>query len=98
MARTNRPIIGAAAGNLLRLIALHQDKPCPAAGEILDWTGVPRRRLAAFLADLVARGVIEIETKGRRPPLRRRMRATGMPWTDWTRRGLPASSRSRGRR
>jgi hypothetical protein len=94
MARTRRPIPGAAAGNVLAMIAFHQDKPCPTVREIMDWTGVPRRRLAAFLADLQARGLIELETKGRRAPLRRRLRAAGMPWTDWTRRGQPAALRS----
>ena len=94
MARTRRPILEAAAGNVLAMIAFHQDKPCPTVREMMDWTGVPRRRLAAFLADLEVRGLIEIETSGRRPPFRLRLRAAGMPWTDWTRRGLPASLRS----
>jgi hypothetical protein len=94
MARTCRPILEAAAGNVLAMIAFYQDKPCPTVREIMSWTGVPRRRLAGFLADLQARGVIEIETNGQRSPLRRRMRARGMPWTGWTQRGLPAPSRS----
>ena|SRR5215469_5861613 len=94
MARTARPILEATAGNVLAMIAFHQDRPCPTVREIMEWTGVPRRRLAAFLAGLEARGLIEIETKGRRPPLQRRMRAAGMPWTDWTQRGRPARSAS----
>jgi DNA-binding FadR family transcriptional regulator len=86
MARTARPIHDAATGNLLAMIARHQDKPCPSNREIMEWTGVARRKLQRFLAVLAAGGVIEIETRGRRPQ-RRRMRATGMPWTGWTQRG-----------
>jgi hypothetical protein len=88
MARTHRPILDAAAGNVLVMLAVHQDKPCPSVSEIMEWTGVPRRRVNAYLAGLVRRGVIEIQTRGR-PPRRRRMRAPGMPWTGWTRRGHP---------
>lgn len=91
MPRQNRPILDAAAGNLLRLLALYRDKPCPANAEIREWTMVPRRRVPQWLAGLAARGAIEIETRGK-PPLRRRMRASGMPWTGWTQRG---KSRSR---
>ncbi|MBS0521585.1 MAG: hypothetical protein JSR90_23015 [Proteobacteria bacterium] len=86
MARTPRPILDAAAGNVLAMIALHQDRPCPTNAEIIDWTGVPRRRLKAYLQSLVERGVIEIEYRDPEPS-RRRMRAPGMPWTGWTRRG-----------
>jgi hypothetical protein len=96
MSRTPRPILDAAAGNMLVMIALHQDKPCPTNTEIMEWTGVPRRRLKAYLESLVARGVIEIEFRDCSPN-RRRMRAPGMPWTDWTRRGKairPAQGRS----
>lgn len=94
MARTARPILDAAAGNVLVMIAMHQDRPCPTNREIMEWTGVARRRLPAFLAGLVARGVIEIETRGSKP-LRRRMRQPGMPWTGWTQRGNPASAHAR---
>lgn len=87
MARLPCPILDAAAGNVLVMIAIHQDRPCPTNAEIMEWTGVPRRRLQAYLNELVARGVIEIEWTDR-PPRRRRMRAPGMPWTGWTRRGL----------
>jgi hypothetical protein len=86
MSRVSRPILDAAAGNVLVMIAMHQDRSCPTNAEIMEWTGVPRRRLQAFLGGLVARGVIEIEFMDR-PPRRRRMRAPGMPWTGWTRRG-----------
>ena len=100
MSRTLRPILDAAAGNVLAMIALHQDRPCPTNGEIRDWTGVARRRLAAFLAGLVARGIIEIEIDTRRPPCRR-MRSIGGVWTGWTSRGdhparvLPADASDR---
>jgi len=86
MSRVSRPILDAAAGNVLVMIAMHQDRSCPTNTEIMEWTGVPRRRLRAFLEGLVARGVIEVEFRDR-PPRRRRMRAPGMPWTGWTRRG-----------
>jgi hypothetical protein len=87
MARTPRPILDAAAGNVLVMIAIFQDKPCPTNLEIMEWTGVPRRRVKAYLEELVARGVIEIEFRGLPQTRRRRMRAPGMPWTGWTRRG-----------
>jgi hypothetical protein len=86
MSRLPRPILDAAAGNVLVMIAMHQDRPCPTNTEIMEWTAVPRRRLQAYLNELVACGVIEIEYIDR-PPRRRRMRAPGMPWTGWTRRG-----------
>lgn len=86
MGRTDRPILDAAAGNVLLMLAIHRDKPCPSDKEIIEWTGVPRRRLRAWLDELVARGVIEIE-RMKLKPCRRRMRAPGMPWTGWTRRG-----------
>jgi DNA-binding IscR family transcriptional regulator len=88
--RTFRPILDAAAGTALVMIATFQDRPCPSRAEIAEWTGVPRRRIAGFLADLVARGIIEIETKGRPPALSRRMRAPGGSWTDWSGRGYRA--------
>jgi DNA-binding IscR family transcriptional regulator len=85
MPRSLRPILDAAAGNVLAMIALHQDRPCPTNAEIRDWTAVPRRRVASFLEGLVTRGIIEIETNER---LQRRMRAVGGVWTGWTLRGL----------
>jgi hypothetical protein len=84
MAGCSRPILDAAAGNVLLMLALHQDKPCPTGAEIREWTGVSRRGLAPYLASLVARGIIEIQTKGRPPARLRRMRATGGVWTGWT--------------
>ncbi len=86
MGRTLRPVLDAAAGNLLVLVARHQDRPCPSDREIVEWTGVPRRRLAAWLDGLARRGVIEIEHRGR-PPRRRRLRSVGGVWTGWTARG-----------
>ena len=87
--RTARPILDAASGNLLLMIALHQDRPCPTNAEIMEWTGVARGRLKAWLEQLSARGIIEIERKGRPPAQLRRLRAVGGSWTGWTsRRGL----------
>ena len=84
MPRSLRPIRDVAAGNLMAMIALHQDRPCPTNAEIMEWTGVPRRRLNAWFADLEARGILEVERKGLPPPRRRRLRAVGGSWTDWT--------------
>ena len=90
MARTFRPILDVAAGNLMLMIALHQDRPCPTNEEIMEWTGVPRGRLNAWLADLVARDILEIQCKGLPPPRRRRLRAVGGSWTGWTARRCPS--------
>ena len=86
MGRTLRPVLDAAAGNLLVLIARHQDRPCPSDREIVEWTCVPRRRVPAWLGNLARRGVIEIEHYGK-PPRRRRLRSVGGVWTGWTARG-----------
>jgi hypothetical protein len=94
MGRSLRPILDVAAGNMLVLLAQHQDKPCPGNREICDWTGVPRNRLNAWLADLQGRGIVEIERRGRAPAYSRRMRAVGGVWTDWTSRGQIAGRRS----
>ena len=89
MARSHRPILDVAAGNLMLMIALHQDKPCPTNLEIMEWTGVPRSRLKAWLEELQERGIIEIGRKGRPPARLRRLRAVGGSWTGWTsRRGV----------
>jgi hypothetical protein len=93
MGRTPRPILDAASGNLLVMLAMHQDKPCPGNREICDWTGVPRARLNAWLGDLQTRGIVEIERRGRPPAHSRRMRAVGGVWTDWTLRGLAIPGR-----
>jgi hypothetical protein len=82
--RTARPILDAAVGNMLLMIAPHQDKPCPTNAEIMEWTGVPRSRLKAWLEQLRERGIIEIECKGRPPAQLRRLRAVGGSWTGWT--------------
>ena len=89
MARTVRPILDVAAGNLMLMIALHQDKPCPTNEEIKEWTGVARGRLRGWLAGLEARGLLEIGRKGRPPAQRRRLRAVGGCWTGWTSRRRP---------
>ncbi|MFI5001057.1 MAG: hypothetical protein ACHQK9_14360 [Reyranellales bacterium] len=88
MSRTFRPILDATAGVVLQMIAVHQGRPCPTVAEIMEWTGLPRRGVAPFLARLVVRRIIEIEVRGRRPG-RRRMRAVGGSWTGWTMRGGP---------
>jgi hypothetical protein len=93
MGRSLRPILDAAAGNLLLLLAMHQDKPCPTNGEICEWTGVPRGRLKAWLSGLQAHGILEIECRGRPPAHSRRMRAVGSVWTGWTLRGKRARER-----
>jgi len=88
MARTFRPIADAAEDNVVTMLALHSDKPCPTNGEICEWTGVPRNRLRLWLSGLQARGVIEIQRRGLPPAQSRRMRPAGGPWTDWTLRGM----------
>jgi hypothetical protein len=85
--RSKRPILDAAAGNLLVMVALHQDRPCPTNAEIMEWTGVARSRLRPWLEELVERGLLEMEVQGRPPPRRRRLRAVGGSWTGWTARG-----------
>ena len=88
--RPVRPILDAAAGNLLLMIAIHQDRPCPTNAEIMEWSGVPRARLTAWLEGLMERGIVEIEYQGRLPARRRRLRAVGACWTGWTaRRAFP---------
>ncbi|MDB5691879.1 MAG: Regulatory protein [Alphaproteobacteria bacterium] len=84
MPRSLRPILDVASGNLMLMIALHQDKPCPTNGEIMEWTGVARSRLNAWLDELVVRGILEVQRKGLLPPRRRRLRAVGGSWTGWT--------------
>ena len=70
----------------LALINAHVGKPCPTRREISEGTLVPRRHLWSFLNRLRARGLIEIEEEGARPPVRLRMRVAGGPWTEWTHR------------
>jgi len=94
MGRSSRPILDAAAGNMLAMIGIHQDGPCPTDLEICDWTGVPRRRLKAWLAELQESGIVEIEWRGRPPARSRRMRASGGVWTGWTARGKRARGRT----
>ncbi|MBS0540986.1 MAG: hypothetical protein JSR47_19650 [Proteobacteria bacterium] len=88
MSGTPRPILDAAAGNLLHMLAMFQDRPCPTPAEMRDWTGVSRRRLERWLADLELRGIVEIEREAGKG--RRRMRAAGGVWTGWSRRGYGA--------
>lgn len=68
---------------ILRIIAEHVGQPCPTRRTICEHTGMPRRRFWRYLADMQARGLIEIEVHPT-DPRRRRMRV--LAWTDWTRR------------
>ena len=88
MGRTLRPILDAAAGNLMLLLALHQDKPCPTDAEIVEWTAIPRRRLHCWLKELRRRGILQLQYRRQKRPRRRRMRAVGGVWTGWTQRGV----------
>lgn len=78
---------------LLQMIQAHEGKPCPTLKEIREWTGMSertvKRRGWAYLAGMEFRGLIEIECRGGSAPhypRMRRMRVTGMPWTEWTER------------
>lgn len=50
----------------------------------MEWTGLPRRRIWAYLYSMRDRGLVEIEESGRANPKRRRMRPIDGQWTDWT--------------
>lgn len=74
---------------LLQMIEQHEGKPCPTRKTIREWTGLPRHRIWGYLAGMEFRGLIEIECRGGSAPhypRMRRMRVTGMPWTEWTER------------
>jgi DNA-binding MarR family transcriptional regulator len=69
---------------LLAMIEQHAGRPCPTRRDIIGWTGIlPRRRIRAYLEDMQARGLIEIEVDAidRR---RRRLRVADGAWTAWT--------------
>jgi hypothetical protein len=82
---------------LLLLITQHVDKPCPTLPEIRAQTGLPKRGILRFLAELRDRGVIEIEERGIFPGNWRRLRVTGGGWTDWTARETGRRPSARGR-
>ena len=69
---------------LLAMIEQHVGRACPTRRDVIAWTGViPRRRVGAYLRDMQARGLIEIEADT--IDIRRhRMRVAGGTWTEWT--------------
>lgn len=89
MSRTPRAIPEAAIGNLLVLLAGRQHQPCPTRAEIIEATGIAKRRLAGWLSALTARGLIEIESRRRARAGHYRMRVHGGQWTEWTERRKP---------
>ena len=79
------------------MIAAHVGKPCPPAREVMEWTGLPRRRIWPYIEGMAARSIIELERMGKegpRVPIRRRMRVlahaytAATDWTLWTAEGL----------
>jgi hypothetical protein len=107
---TPRPVVeDRATIGALQMIAAHVGKPCPTRRDIMEWTGVARRNVWAFLAKLQERGLIEIEVEGPdllnpagKAPRLRRMRAVTGRWTEWTARfhdrtasGSPGNRRDR---
>lgn len=74
---------------IMGLIENMAAKPCPTRREIMDHTGMSRRRIWGYLNGMQVRGLIEvevIETKDcGKDPKRRRMRVLPKgKWTDWT--------------
>lgn len=76
---------------ICNLIRMHIGKPCPTRREIMYVSMLPRRKVWKYLADMQARGLIEVEVCDDREgppghnPVRRRMRVAGdRRGTDWT--------------
>ena len=69
---------------ILLLITQRIGKPCPTRNELMDVTGLPKRKVWLFMDALHKQGVIEIEEKAIRPGNWRRLRIAGGKWTDWT--------------
>lgn len=69
---------------LIQMIEAHAGRPCPTRKEVMQWTGMPRRRIWTYLDGMAQRGLIEIEECGKADPKRRRVRPAGGAWTDWT--------------
>lgn len=73
---------------ILQCIGHHVGRPCPTTREIREWTGMPRRKVWPYIEGMTQRGKIEIqiqESRGEgKDPKRRRLRARGGDWTDWT--------------
>jgi hypothetical protein len=85
MSRTARPVneLRAMTAIVLQITeCAQQELPCPTIAQLAAISGLPRRRVNEFLADLARRKVIEIESEG----TRRRLRVFGRAWTDWSRR------------
>lgn len=85
--RSQRPF-AALDAVLLQMIEAHEGKPCPTRKEIREWTGMPRRRVWAYLEGMRARGLIEMEVCESKPvgkdPKRRRMKTATGRWSEWT--------------
>lgn len=69
---------------MLNIIRAHVGKPCPTRRTVMEWTGIPRRKVWAVFDDMARRGLIEVEATCHEPAVRRRMRVKGGRWTDWT--------------
>lgn len=69
---------------LIQMIEAHAGRPCPTRKDVMEWTGLPRRRIWAYLHGMRERGLIEIEEYGRADPKRRRLRPADGQWTGWT--------------
>lgn len=101
MSRTERPIdVDKMTIALFTLILLHKDRPCPTRRDIMEVTGLPRRKIWLQLNALADRGLIEIEMVNPNPdkremPRRYRMRVINGPWTDWTDNRLTSGRRFR---
>ncbi|HEY4171306.1 MAG TPA: hypothetical protein VGM96_31230 [Reyranella sp.] len=83
--RTLRPFDeDKATVRVLLLISQRIGRSCPTRNELMDVTGLPKRKVWVFMDALHKRGVIEIEEKAIRPGNWRRLRIAGGKWTDWT--------------
>lgn len=71
---------------VLLMIGRHAGRPCPTRGEIIECTGLPKRKAWRFVYGLSMEGIIEIEQRGFCMGRQRRMRVQGGPWTEWTQR------------
>lgn len=89
MSRTPRPVdVDRAREAVVVLIAgaaLNGD-PCPTREEFMAVSGVQRRAMWAFLHDIAASGLIDIERRGEGEGRSTRMRINGGRWTAWTER------------
>ena len=74
---------------VLLMIVRHAGRPCPTREEIIECTGLPKRKAWDFLRDMQDAGMIDIEEAGEDEGRRRRMRVKFGPWTEWTQRRPP---------